>query len=676
MGAAAVLSNGLDATVPLPNYDAEYEKILTLRDEVLAGKHPRLKSLKSTSATAPPVLPVVPRTNGASGTSPLVSTDPPQNGVSAPSSSHAASTTKSITPRAPTSLPVSNFNPILLTKGPALVREEMLRKRRAIEQSLRDQVSYKRQFSRQRLLQEEELPGFNVTQVLERAHNIVKPVRFAEAKIANRPASSSESFDENDYYSSQVNSWTTTEPDRDASPKNQPSSKGEEATGAQAMEVDIAEADQQASSRSQPALGLNTGKKDEAAAQAARIAELEEKLRLATAKNANLSRVQTPPQEDGLIEEPEYSPPDVQQPPLVPQAQSHVSTLNADRDQLRESALRRSSRPLPPQSREYATRNEPVPSPVQSDMRIVRNHITSPLAPQPARVSPLAVAKAPPVSQVREPQQNERRGPQAAAAASSNTGAERVSPDQPIQPLMSRKRRRGKNSGEMLRNVVPRRENLSPEVRIKEEPLSPQLRTTAPEAWRPPRTEEVSRPVYVDTISPQRRVSDRAGSTLRRSDRLAQAQLSESGRPFSPVERRNSHRNGHFIEINDEPDLRRIATTKQVSVFPDLIMNVRYTEHIRKLDLRASGWIRAFQAIPGICSATACIEILPRSAAFTCTAPTTACPFPAWFNHDGTSPAKDCSRSVWKPLCRSACAPGTANVDCTNCAPGRSWFPL
>ena len=595
MGAVAVLSNGLDSTVSQPNYDTEYEKILTLRDEVFADKHPRLKPLKRTSTTAPPVLPVVPRTNGASGPSALVSTDPAQNGVSAPSSSHAASATNPITQRASTSLPVSDFDPVLLTKGPALVREEMLRKRRAIEQSFRDQISHKRQFSRQKLLQEEELPDFNVTQVLERAHNIVKPVRFAEAKIANRPASSSESFDENDYYSSQVNSWTTTEPDRDASPKNQPSSRGEEANGAQAMDIDIVEADQQASSRSQPVSGLATGKKDEAAAQAARIAELEEKLRLATEKNANLSRVQTPPQEDGLIEEPEYSPPDVQQPPLVPQAQSHVSTLNADRDQLREPALRRSSRPLPPQSREYATRNEPVPSPVQNDMRIVRNHITSPLAPQPARVSPLAVAKAPPVSQVREPPQNDRGGSRAAAPAT--TGAERVSPDQPVQPLMSRKRRRGKNSGETLRNVIPRRENLSPEVRIKEEPLSPQLRTTAPEAWRPPRTEEISRPVYVDTISPQRRISDRAGSALRRSDRLAQGQMSESGRPLSPLERRNSLRNGHLIEINDEPDLRRIATTKQVSLFADLGTNDRYTEHTRNLDLRASGWTRAFQAI-------------------------------------------------------------------------------
>lgn len=565
MGSAAVLSNGLHQTNQRPDYTTEYEKILTLRDEIFADKHPRLKLAKASPATAPPPsVPLAPRTNGIFKPSPVKAL-PVQNGISN-ISSFPASVPKSTTQRAPNSLPISDFDPVLLTKGPALVREEMLRKRRAIEQSLRDQVSQKKKFSRQKLLEEEGLPDFDVTQVLERAHEIVKPVRFAQVKVANRPASSSDSFDENDYYSSQVNSWTTTEPEADASPKRHASSKEIEAGVAQAMDIDSVDADEQARSRSRPVTDPNVGKKDEVAVQAARIAELEEKLRLATEKNAIVKRVQTPTQEEGQIEEPEYSPPDVQQPPVLPQShqiQGHAKTLDTDRAQPREPALRRSSRPLPPQSREYAARHEPAPSPVQNDMRIVRNHITSPLAPQPARVSPLAVAKAPPVSQIREVQQDERRGPRAGLA---NPGSKRVSPDQPIQPLTSRKRRRGKNSGDMVRNVAPRRGNLSPEVRVKEEPVSPQLRTTTLEAWRPPRTEEVQRPVYVDTISPQRRGSNNSGPAPRRSERLAQVQMSEPGRPFSPVERQNVHGNGHFIEINDEPDLRRVATTRQVSV--------------------------------------------------------------------------------------------------------------
>lgn len=561
MGSAAVLSNGLHQTNQQPNYNAEYEKILTLRDEIFADKHPRLKLSKASPATAPPTsVPVASKTNGISKPSPMKAV-PVQNGVSN-MSSLTASVPKSTAQRAPTSLPISDFDPVLLTKGPALVREEMLRKRRAIEQSLRDQVSQKKRFSRQKLLEEEGLPDFDVTQVFERAHDIVKPVRFAQVKVANRHASSSSSFDENDYYSSQVNSWTTTEPEADASPKRHASSKEIEAGGAQAMDIDSVDADEQARPRSRPVVDPNVGAKDEVAAQAARIAELEEKLRLATEKNGTVNRVQTPIQEEGQIEEPEYSPPDVQQPPVLPEPQIHAQTLDTDRAQQREPALRRSSRPLPPQSREYAARNEPAPSPVQNDMRIVRNHITSPLAPQPARVSPLAVAKAPPVSQIREIQQDERRGPKAGPA---NPGSKRVSPDQPIQPLTNRKRRRGKNSGDMVRNVAPRRENLSPEIRVKEEPVSPQLRPTTLEAWRPPRTEEVQRPVYVDTISPQRRGSNNGGPAPRRNERLAQVQMSEPGRPFSPVERRNVHGNGHFIEINDEPDLRRVATTRQVS---------------------------------------------------------------------------------------------------------------
>lgn len=569
MGVAAGRSNDLNPTDQQPNYNAEYEKILTLRDEIFAGRHPRLKLPIQASATAPPTsLPVAPRTNGISKPSTIVCTPPTQNGITTTSPSHAASTTKSALQRSSNSIPISDFDPILLTKGPALVREEMLRKRRAIEQSLRDQVSQKRKFSRQKSLEEEAMPNFIVTEVLNRAHDIVKPIRFADVKIANRPASSSDSFDENDYYSSQVNSWTPTEPDADVSSRRHASSKGDEASGAQAMDIDAVDAEEQTTAPSQSMTDPARRKNDEVAAQAARIVELEEKLRLATEKNVTMSRVQTPPQEEGQVEEPEYSPPDVQQPPPVHQVPNPVSTLDADGDQQREPAPRRSSRPLPPQAREYAARNEIAPSPVQNDMRIVRNHITSPLAPQPARVSPLAVAKAPPVSRVPEPPQDARRTPRAAAL--EDTGSRRVSPDQPLQPLTSRKRRRGKNLGEVGRNVAPRRDNASPDVRIKEEPVSPQLRTTTLEAWRPPRTEEVRRPVYVDTISPQRRASDQVGSAPRRNDRLVQVQPSGSGRPFSPVERHNVHRNGQFIEINDEPDLRRVATTRQVSHFPSL----------------------------------------------------------------------------------------------------------
>lgn len=555
MGGVAIQTNGQTQADHQINYDAEYDKIIALHDDIVAGRHPRLKITKKIrSLPTPSPLPVPSNTNGVSKPSTVVP-PPSLNGHATSANSQVAPVLKSAAQQASSSAPVaSDFDPILLTKGPALVREEMARKRRSIEQHLRDQCTHKKRFSRQKLLEEERLPDFDVTQVLERAHGIVKPIRFADGKNANRLASTSDSFDENDYYSSQMNSWTT-----DASPKRQPSSKEDDASYAQPMDIDTVDANEQACSRIQPLSESAVKEKGETAAQSARIAELEEQLRLMIEKNKAVHRVATPPREEGLLEEPEYSPPDA---PVAHNVQRQSSVSSIDHDQSRETAPRRSSRPLQPQSREYAAaRNESAPSPVQNDMRIVRNHITSPLAPQPARVSPLAMAKAPPGSQMRETQQNEARGLRGAGPEKMG----RNSPNQPLQPLTSRKRRRGKGSGEMGRNVVARRENNSPEVRIKEEPVSPQPRPIALEAWRPPRTEEVRRPVYVDTVSPQRRAADHPAAGPRRSERLPQQTFAgDTGRPLTPVERRNAQY-AQLIEINDEPDLRRVVSTRQVS---------------------------------------------------------------------------------------------------------------
>lgn len=583
MGGIAVEGNCQTQAAQSLNYDAEYDKILKLRDEIVAGTHPRLKPSKQIRSIAPlPSIPAAPKTNGVSKP-PAVAPGPVADELATTTPSQAAPVLNSAIPTTSTSLPVlSDFDPILLTKGPALVREERLRKRRAIEQRIRDQYAKQQRLSRRKLLEGEPLPDFNVTQVLERAQGIVKPVRFAEGKSADRAASSS-SFDENDYYSSQVNSRTT-----DASPKRQLSSRGDEAGGVQAMDID---ADEQASSRVQPRADPSPKKNDEvAAAQAAEIAQLKEQLRIAEEKNAAMHRVETPPRQQGMIEEPDYSPPDA---PIVNQAQRQMRTLSIEQDQAREPAPRRSSRPLPPQSREYAAaRNESAPSPVQNDMRIVRNHITSPLAPQPARVSPLAVAKAPPASQIKETQRNERRAPRAAGSENFRNG--RNSPEQPVQPLTSRKRRRNRGSGETGRNVVPRRENNSPEVRIKEEPVSPQLRPTAMEAWRPPRTEEVIRPVYVNTNSPQRRLSG-YGAISARNERLSQqSHAGGTVRPLTP---------GQVIEINDEPDLRRVVTTRQVSPLSRQESRRMYLMH-SITDAYAASWSRTSETIPSTGSTT------------------------------------------------------------------------
>ena len=95
------------------------------------------------------------------------------------------------------------------------------------------------------------------------------------------------------------------------------------------------------------------------------------------------------------------------------------------------------------------------------DTQIVRNHITSPAAPQPSRISPLAVAK---VSRIDGGARNEQ----------NRAGLQNREPynHQPQGPD-SRKRRREDGVNDNVRNVAPRTTLASPEPYIKPEPMSP-----------------------------------------------------------------------------------------------------------------------------------------------------------------------------------------------------------
>ena len=89
--------------------------------------------------------------------------------------------------------------------------------------------------------------------------------------------------------------------------------------------------------------------------------------------------------------------------------------------------------------------------PTSPHMRIVRNHITSPLAPQPSRVSPLALAKDAPF------QQNTRtRRQRQGQIGSPDPGHPRK------KRKMDKKERRARRNG-----------GLSPDAFIKEENVSP-----------------------------------------------------------------------------------------------------------------------------------------------------------------------------------------------------------
>jgi len=542
--------------------EAQYEKILRLRDDIFADKHPKLKPLKQVTPVSKPSVPTPSLVNGVPKPAPKVST-PAQNGAPRAYTSHGvapAPKSSAVQPKQNALSGSSGIDPIFLKKSDVLVRAEIQQKRQRIERALDEQLIQKRAHARQNVLDEYALPDFNVTEVLRKAQEIVKPVKVLAQNTADRIASSSDSFDENTFYSSQMDSLSE---GTDPPAKKPAEAEGKEGMSPQPMDIDSGDADEPASSRSQKRTSDFTFEKDPVPkgpmSQQEHIARLEEEIR----RLKGYDHRKTPPmaQENEIPDEPPYSPPDVRASPPVHPNVNPACASTAHLNQ-RQTQPRRSSKALEPQAREFLRHAEAAASPVSNDVRIVRNHITSPLAPQPARVSPLAVAKEPPLSQAQNNRQQNRDGP-----AGLEAGGSRHSPNQPVQPISSRKRRRGTNSGEVGRNVAARREAASPEIRIKAEPISPQPHPAALGAWRPPRREEVHRPVVVDAASPRPVPVERIVQQPQRSElqgpiyAIDQGRLlTPNGRPITP----NGYSSGRYVEVREDPDSRRIVSARKV----------------------------------------------------------------------------------------------------------------
>ena len=587
----------------------EYEKLIKLRNDVFANSHSSPKLPRQSGGLGNP--------SSASGSLPLkpASSSHMTNGIhplsqvsNATSSSTATlpitkPSSQSLQPKSPNNLKThapapasSGIDPILLTKSDVLVRAELQQKRQRIERALEEQTHQRR---KQKMFDQEALPDFNATEVLRNAQELVKPVKRHEPSRASGAASSSDSFDEKTFYSSQVESTTTEEADE--SHKWRPHRicnfflKGEhcrygdactfshdpklkqrlEADGSQTVDRDSINANEQTNSRpSKYSAHASTKaptphpptKESNAAAQMSQSErKMQERIAQLEAELANRSRNEQQARADATVrqhakemnesqDDSAYSPPGPDE---------FGRDVDLREVETRQPATRQ--RPPPgndqPPARELDARNGRSPSPLPNNVRVVRNHIVSPVAPQPSRVSPLAVAKVPQVSQVKRSHGENRRLSRASNAEIASAGP---SPKDSLQPLSSKKRRRGLDPQEHTRNVISRREMHSPDVRIKDEPVSPPPFGDAVEIRHIRPGQEAPRQLYIDEAAPQYRDQEPTVYQPRADGRPAYGQPLDDRGPLTPSARRVVSRNGQRYMANEEQDLRRVVSARQV----------------------------------------------------------------------------------------------------------------
>ncbi|KAL2052051.1 hypothetical protein ABVK25_007743 [Lepraria finkii] len=604
------------ATTAIPNCNghvfsdqeliAEYNKLIRLRDDVVTNriqpsKLPKQSFSSGISASITGSLPATSSSQSpndfhkpsqANTTTPMQAATlqvpkPPSN----PFQLKSPNIQKLPTP-APSS---SGIDPIFLQKSDVLVRAETQQARQRLEHALDQQVQQKK---RQKAFDQEALSEFDVTDVLRRAQELVRPLKIHDKGRADGTASSTDSFDENTFYSSQMNESTTTE-EADESPKWRPRricnffKRGErcrygesctfshdpamkarlEGDGYQAMDLDSLNADEQTSSRQDDKPAQRVPTNDSArqpppqegpaivpAAQSEaermlqeRVAQLEAELR--DSKAVKEGPPNTPARQDvrephDSQEESAYSPP----PP-----DEFGRDVGLREPERRRPTIQGPSSAYGQPAREYGRRNENPPSPLPNNVRVIRNHITSPVAPQPARVSPLAMAKVPQVSRI----QGESRRPSRVSNAGNLSAGQ--SPNATGQPSSSKKRRRGPDSGEQMRNVVPRRDLGSPVVRIKDEPVSPPPFANGDSSLRRvDQRPEASRRLYVDTTGPQYRDQEQVFQQPRVVELSAYGHVIDDRGPLTPTTRSVISRNGQRYYANEEQDLCRIVSARQV----------------------------------------------------------------------------------------------------------------
>ncbi|KAI9672472.1 MAG: hypothetical protein M1817_003238 [Caeruleum heppii] len=495
---ALPLRNGL-TNGDEPSKDViEYDKILRLRDDIFAGTHPRLKippHLAGRHGPRPGIAPShsSPREPTSETTRPpstaipnVLFPDPAsfehdsEQLPDAPASGSASLPgPESVLPSKPGP---TQIDPIFLVKSDGLIKAEIQLQRERLERALREQVDRQRAEARHKL-SHDALPEFDVSEVLAKAQELVAAAPPPEGPTN---AATSDSFDENSFYSSLHNESTFS-----GEAENHPAALTEQGirpvNAGEASPIDDPYSPPQA--QEPPFMSLDPSPPDaptyddadEAANGRRRPDQPDVHSPAHPSRHAGSSQFS---REYGDAHH-RYTQHTDQ--PVEPEIRNRVSisdsggtgssTRHLDRDTgMHKHASPRLRQPSPP-----------VP--------VFQNRIRTPIAPQPARVSPLALARMPPVAQPE--MRNGPRSPPVHTARESPVSAPR-----PIQP---RKKRRTADANSSLR-IATRPHVESPQPVIKEEPVSPPIFAVPESRARQPqqiyRVIDDDEPRYLDGRGP------------------------------------------------------------------------------------------------------------------------------------------------------------------------------
>jgi hypothetical protein len=480
--------NGLPRRPAEVNEAIEYEKIIGIYHQVIAGNHPRLRLSGHVNAQPQPNLdhhssqvPVPTLVPSVSEPAPPAALTGLQlsNNVQALASKPTIPSGSSLSSKkVPSKPPVSELDPIFLTKSDDLVRAEIQLQRQRVERALREQVEQKRIDARHKPSFPEAKPEFDVADVLTKALTIVKPIVLDEAHGVNENGSATDSFDENSFYSSKA---------PDSTPNDGEGSQKSSVSKHQVQPVNDDELD---------ADGLVDRRSDEMQQvdlpdspyrviprpDYSNVPNAHYRRDAVRERDAPVTLARAALDEDD--DEPEYSPPEPTQ----------LAHLKDGKDVNVSESWPERVRNVNGKHTNHYQNAKRYGSPTDADVRVVRSHITSPIAPQPSRVSPLAVAKGPPFSQNRRHRQSygqQRR------LGEGEQG--RASTDMAISSAQPRKKRKVQE----VRRGTRRRVNGSPDPVIKEEPVSPPPFHDVPPLGAARNRPAAGRPIYIDVETPQ-----------------------------------------------------------------------------------------------------------------------------------------------------------------------------